>query len=122
MAEAVFLDGSQMRALISDDFSGAGPTSVAEDIPAADLAHTAMVPAALTLMRKLEAEGAKLTATGRLNRKFVESLVGRIDWPGQSADEVWRLNKVVTRTITFLRLFSTRCSRSPVWLPSGRTG
>lgn len=41
MVEAVFLDVSQMRELLADDLSGAGPTSVAEDIPAADLSRFA---------------------------------------------------------------------------------
>jgi hypothetical protein len=61
-----------------------------------DLAHSPMLRAALlTLQYALEHGSIGLTKTQAFKRVFVHWAVTHFDWPTKSADEMFRLNKVI---------------------------
>ncbi|MBZ0139174.1 MAG: hypothetical protein K8H87_05280 [Pseudorhodoplanes sp.] len=71
-----------------DRLDGVGPCRVQEDLTFAALAGTTVVPNARLFMMALDNGGTKLTARGNLNRKFVEMLLGRLQWHGFDPAEI----------------------------------
>jgi hypothetical protein len=84
----VKLTEQQFYAFVEDKLDGVGPCRVQEDLALAVLAGTAVLPNARIFMTALDGGGAKLTARGNLNRKFVELLLDRLQWQGCDAAEV----------------------------------
>jgi len=91
----VRLSEGQLYAFVADRLDGAGPCRLNEDLPAADIAATSVVPNARILMAELDGGGAKLTVKGNLNRKLVESLVDRFRWLGMDGGRIREVCKVI---------------------------
>lgn len=91
----VELTQDQASALVHDDLDGAGPCRLNEELSLSDLAATHVAPNARILIAELDGKGAKLTAKGNLNRKLVESLVDRFQWPDYPAERIWDVSKVI---------------------------
>ena len=87
-AGIIKLTEQQFYAFVEDRLDGVGPCRVQEDLPLAALADTSVLPNARLFMMALEDSGAKLTARGNLNRKFVEMLLDRLHWRGSDAAEI----------------------------------
>jgi hypothetical protein len=87
-AGIIKLTEQQFYAFMEDRLDGAGPCLVQEDLPFAALAATTVLPNARLFLMALDDGGAKLTARGNLNRKFVEMLLDRLQWHGCYADEI----------------------------------
>jgi hypothetical protein len=94
-AGIIQLTQSQFYAFIEDRLDGHGPCQVQEDLPLGALAGTTVLPNARLFMTALEDCGAKLTARGNLNRKFVDTLLDRLQWPDDPATEIREVCKVV---------------------------
>ena len=61
-----------------------------------DLAHSPLLRAALLTLRYAQDHGAiGLTKTKAFKRVFVHWAVENFDWPGRSAEEMFRYNKVI---------------------------
>ncbi len=87
-AGVIKLTKQQFFAFLEDRLDGTGPCQVQENLPFAALAGTTALPNARLFMMALEDSGAKLTARGNLNRKFVEILLDRLQWQGCDAAEI----------------------------------
>ena len=94
-AGIIKLTERQFCAFVDDRLDGAGPCRVQEDLAFAALADTTVVPNARLFMTALDGSGAKLTARGNLNRKFVEILLDRLQWHGCDAAEIRSVCKTV---------------------------
>jgi hypothetical protein len=61
-----------------------------------DLAHSPMLRAALLTLQYAQEHGSiGLTKSQAFKRVFVRWAVAHFDWPGKSADEMFRFNKVI---------------------------
>ena len=61
-----------------------------------DLAHSPLLCAALLTLQYAQDHGAiGLTKTKAFKRVFVHWAVEQFDWPGRSAEEMFRYNKVI---------------------------
>ena len=61
-----------------------------------DLAHSPLLCAALLTLQYAQDHGAiGLTKTKAFKRVFVHWAVEQFDWPGRSAEEMFRCNKVI---------------------------
>src|SRR6056297_2694412 len=68
--------------------------TLADDHP--DLAHSPMLHAALLALQYAQEHGSiGLTKTKAFKRVFVHWAVEHFDWPGKSAEEMFRYNKVI---------------------------
>ena len=68
--------------------------SLADDHP--DLAHSPLLRAALLTLRYAQEHGSiGLTQTKAFKRVFVHWAVEHFDWPGESAEEIFQVSKVV---------------------------
>ena len=77
-ASIIRLTQSQLYAFIGDRLDGHGPCQVQEGLPSSALSDSTVLPNARVFMTALKDGGAKLTARGNLNRKFVEVLLDRL--------------------------------------------
>jgi hypothetical protein len=68
---------------------------VQEGLPSSALSDSTVLPNARVFMTALKDGGAKLTARGNLNRKFVEVLLDRLQWPDHPATDIRDVCKVV---------------------------
>src|SRR6266705_7001302 len=94
-AGIVNLTQKQFYAFASDRLDGKGPCRVQEDLPFTILADTTVLPNARRFLEALDDGGAKLTARGNLNRKFMETLLERLQWPGYEEADIRSVCKVV---------------------------
>lgn len=84
----VKLTERQFYAFVEDRLDGVGPCRVQEDLAFAALAGTPVLPNARLFMMALDGIDTKLTARRNLNRKFVETLLDRLQWQGCDANEI----------------------------------
>jgi len=94
-AGIIRLTEQQFFAFVEDRLDGVGPCRVQEDLPLAALAGTSVLPNARRFLMALDGSGTKLTASGYLNRKFVETLMDRFHWPDCDPAEIRAVCKVV---------------------------
>jgi len=103
------LDPAALDALLRVRRLGDPPTHVAADCDVAALAASPVIAHARLVLRRLHDDGgAKLTATGNLNRTFVAEMMDAFRWPGTAAADIRAVSKVVNETdympLHFLRL------------------
>jgi len=94
-AGIIELTKQQFHAFMADRLDGKGPCRVQEDLPFTALANTTVLPNARRFIEALGHGGAKLTARGNLNRKFVETLLDRFQWSDYEAADIRSVCKVV---------------------------
>jgi hypothetical protein len=94
-AGIIKLTEREFYAFMEDRLDGLGPCRVQEDLSLAALIGTTVLPNARLFMEGLDGGGTKLTARGNLNRKAVEMLLGRLQWPGYEAAEIRAVCEVV---------------------------
>ncbi len=79
------------------------------DLPPAELGASVVLPnARLLLSALMEGDGAGLTESGFLNRKFLMSIGGKLDWPGFDWQEICAISKAVNEA-----------ELTPVWFLHG---
>lgn len=77
----------------------AGPTRVSSTLPLEDLPDVLVLRHARIVLEALgDGDGAKLTATGNLSRRFVREMLDRFDWREYEKEDILRFNKVVNET------------------------
>jgi hypothetical protein len=95
-AELGGLSPEEMHQLLGGDWQTLGPLRVNEALPLADLSGCPFLLAARALLAAgAEPGGVKATATGRLTRKAVATLLDATPWPGRAIADIRAVSRVI---------------------------